>query len=191
MTERRYWEHVENARWYAGKSRGGVPVEFRALGWYTPDGAEPRVRSELLRVSYPGGSSEWYHLPVSYRDRPVDSCLLAETPDGFAHDATMDPEAMSAVLAALAAGRSGEGFGCHATGAPDVAADLPPRRYGGEQSNTSVFFGEAAMLKFFRRLEPGRNLDVELHEALAGTGVTARLYGWIEGPGADLAMLVE
>lgn len=191
MSERRYWEFMEQARWYAGKSRGGTPAEFRALGWYTPDDAEPRVRSELVRVVYPGGGSEWYHLPVSYRDRPLASCLLAETPDGFAHDATADPEAMTAILAAMGRGLDGEGFTCHSRGAEQLEPELPPRRYGGEQSNTSVFFGDRAMLKFFRKLEPGRNLDVELHEALAGTGVAAQLYGWIEGPGADLAMLVE
>ena len=57
------------------------------------------------------------------------------------------------------------------------------------------------MLKLFRRLEIGRNLDIEVHDALnrAGVADVARLYGWVDatwgtrGPTltADLAMVVE
>jgi maltokinase len=60
------------------------------------------------------------------------------------------------------------------------------------------------MLKLFRRLEIGRNLDIEVHESLSRSGVAdvARLFGWVEAswPGAeggqdlltaDLAMVVE
>ena len=38
--------------------------------------------------------------------------------------------------------------------------------FRGQQSNTSVMFGDVAMLKLFRRLELGRNLDIEVHDAL-------------------------
>jgi maltokinase len=94
--------------------------------------------------------------------------------------------------------------------APDVlAGDLEPRTFTGQQSNTSVMYGDVAMLKLFRRLELGHNLDIEVHDALsrAGNPDVARLYGWVEaswpaaeaasstgGPHqltADLAMVVE
>ena len=63
-------------------------------------------------------------------------------------------------------------------------------------------FGETAMLKLFRRLELGRNLDIEVHDALNRAGVddVAGLFGWVEGSWtvdgerplrADLAMVVE
>src|SRR4029077_10294991 len=68
-------------------------------------------------------------------------------------------------------------------------------------SNTSVMFGDLAMAKFFRRLELGRNLDIEVHNALNAAGIedVARLYGWVECSWcsggqmqqADLAMVVE
>lgn len=184
-----YWPLISSARWYSGKSRGGRPARHVALDWYTAPGAEVGVRSELVEVVYADGGTEWYQLPISYRATPGEG-VLAETSEGFAHDATADPEAMTAVLRAIQTGHQGMDVRCHSTGADALPAE-PGRRYGGEQSNTSVFFGRSAMLKFFRKLEPGKNLDIELHAALAGSPAVARLYGWIETDEWDLAMLVE
>ena len=61
--------------------------------------------------------------------------------------------------------------------------------------------GDAGMIKLFRRLELGHNLDIEVHDALRRAGVhdVATLYGWVEAGWthggepvrADLAMAVE
>src|SRR5690625_905457 len=50
----------------------------------------------------------------------------------------------------------------------------------GEQSNTSLVYGEDYVLKSFRRLWPGLNPDLELTAALADSPYVARPYGWIE-----------
>ncbi len=52
----------------------------------------------------------------------------------------------------------------------------------GEQSNTSLVFGESAIFKVFRRVAPGPNPDLEVAAALAELGSThvAEPYGWIE-----------
>ncbi|WP_461002145.1 maltokinase N-terminal cap-like domain-containing protein [Streptomonospora sediminis] len=50
----------------------------------------------------------------------------------------------------------------------------------GEQSNTSLVYGEDYVLKAFRRLWPGLNPDLELTAALAGSPYVARPYAWIE-----------
>ena len=73
--------------------------------------------------------------------------------------------------------------------------------FTGQQSNTSVMLGDVAIVKLFRRLELGRNLDIEVHDALnqAGVADVAGLFGWVEGSwtfdgmtcDADLAMVVE
>jgi maltokinase len=45
-----------------------------------------------------------------------------------------------------------------------------------------VAFGDDSLMKVFRRLTPGVNPDIEIHEALtrAGTQSIAELYGWLE-----------
>jgi maltokinase len=52
-----------------------------------------------------------------------------------------------------------------------------------EQSNTSLVYDDAAILKVFRRLQPGTNPDIEVHAALGERGARhiARLLGSLEG----------
>jgi maltokinase len=73
--------------------------------------------------------------------------------------------------------------------------------FTGQQSNTSVMLGDTAIIKLFRRLELGHNLDIEVHRALNAADISdvARLFGWVEGTwvsggrqlDADLAMVIE
>src|SRR5262249_14237516 len=41
-------------------------------------------------------------------------------------------------------------------------ASLPPNVIKGEQSNTSIIYGDRAIMKLFRRVEPGVNPDLEI-----------------------------
>ena len=52
----------------------------------------------------------------------------------------------------------------------------------GEQSNTSMVFGDRAIMKFFRRLQPGVNPDIEIQGELSKLGARniARLLGAVE-----------
>ena len=80
---------------------------------------------------------------------------------------------------------------------PEFAAFGRARVLGAEQSNTSLVFGDAAILKVLRRLFPGPNPDLEVADALARLGSTrvAAPYGWIEtdldGEPVLLAVLSE
>jgi maltokinase len=157
--------------------------------------------------------TEYYQLAVSYRPAPHTDLHHAEIsrftdPDlgpVIAYDAAQDPAACRAILHAMLGGRrlrspnSETRF--NTTAARGLTSDLEPRPFTGQQSNTSVVLGETAILKLFRRLELGHNLDIEVHAALNAAGISdvARLFGWVEGSwvssgrqlDADLAMVVE
>jgi maltokinase len=66
-----------------------------------------------------------------------------------------------------------------------------------EQSNTSLVFGDVAILKVFRRLEAGLNPDIEVHAALGELGGrhVAKLMGYVsaemDSRTWSLAMLQE
>ena len=47
--------------------------------------------------------------------------------------------------------------------------ELPSRIVGTEQSNTSIIYGEEFILKFFRRLQPGENPEIEIGRYLTET----------------------
>lgn len=166
----RAWELARHQRWFSGHSRAAEPLAVE-IGDPVSD-ARWAPRSMFLDVGYPDSSTERYHLPViaGAGEAWVDACDV--------------PEAMLALIDALDAQAPGlVRFG-------DLPPVSTPRKYGGEQSNTSVFFGEM-LLKVFRRLEEGRNLDVEIHQALSGTGLVAQIYGvWRSGE-TDLGVFLE
>jgi maltokinase len=159
------------------------------------------------------GPREFYQLALSYRSAPHPDLYSAEVAridhpelgSVVAYDAAQDPEACQVLLRSLlveARLSDRETTTCfRRTERPGLTADLAPRVFTGQQSNTSVVLGDAAMLKLFRRLELGRNLDIQVHDALNRAGVqdVAGLFGWAEGSwtrngvtcDADLAMVVE
>ena len=160
-----------------------------------------------------GGPREFYQLALSYRSAPHPDLHFAEVArvdhpelgSVVVYDAARDPEACRVILRALVDEARltdrDTTTRFHRTDRPGLTADLAPRVFTGQQSNTSVVLGDVAMLKLFRRLELGRNLDIEVHDALNRAGVhdVAGLFGWAEGSwisdgvtcDADLAMVVE
>ena len=66
---------------------------------------------------------------------------------------------------------------------PLSAKDLKPKVLTGEQSNSSVVYGDRLILKFFRRLEEGTNPEVEIGRFLTETAHyphTPALIAWQE-----------
>lgn len=206
---------LPRARWFAGKGR---PARVRALiplPWL--ESAElPAVRFEIAEV-VPADSPDdvvHYLIAVCYRraaDPAGPGLGVAEHPGlgpVAVHDATTDPYAGDLILRLVsrAAELADEDTGtlrAHLVDGSGLRLGMPVRRFAGEQSNTSLMFGDVAMLKLFRRLEPGPNLDIETHRELgagAAAGRIASLYGWLDADWvdsrgvmrhADLGMLVE
>jgi len=91
------------------------------------------------------------------------------------YDAVHDREAMQVYLEAFAATDPGSPhrYGdlvFHRLAGHDLDTDVHSTLFSGEQSNSSVAFGDDSLLKVFRRVTPGRNPDIEIHEALTRSG---------------------
>jgi maltokinase len=194
-------EHLEGARWFGGKGRGLRVTGVRRLGVIADEG--PRVAVDLAEVEYDDGGTDLYQLPLALYTEPehrLDHAFVGwwEDPDAgwvHAYDAVHDREAMAAYLRAFAYPPDGP-IEFHRLPGEALDATASSTPFTGEQSNSSVAFGEQALLKIFRRIRPGTNPDIEVHErlTLAGSENIAALLGWIEydvDPGGvlQLAML--
>jgi maltokinase len=100
----------------------------------------------------------------------------------YAYDAMRDRNATAAWLIHLVNASTVGPMHFHPAGVAYIPEGLPGDIISTEQSNTSLIYGESAILKLFRRLEPGLNPDVEVHDALRGTDNKhiAPLLGHIE-----------
>nr|WP_240930179.1 maltokinase [Streptomyces coryli] len=168
-------------RWFAGKDRAITGLEpVSATELLPPGGSTPGLVHLLIRVRQPGPVTDCYQLLIGTHPAlpPRLSDALIGTPeDGPLHgqavyDALQDPRLCSVLLERLRLpGRLGPLAFSRAPGAA-IDARLPARILQAEQSNSSVVYGDALILKVFRRVYAGVNPDLELPLALARAGNT-------------------
>src|SRR3712207_6089711 len=166
-------EWMPSQRWFGGKGREWADVAEES---FFLDRSHPVLSIHRVTVTYTDGVSETYLVPLSWRDRPAEELTAAligtvphENGENYAYDAMRDRDATATWLSHLAEGATvgpmrfvpGEGA--------EIPAGLPGDIVSTEQSNTSLVYGQEAILKLFRRLEPGLNPDVEIHSALRRT----------------------
>ncbi|MBE7189383.1 aminoglycoside phosphotransferase [Jatrophihabitans endophyticus] len=198
-------------RWFAGKGRE-FDVSVTRLAELLP---APQVTLWTADVAYRDtddpGDVETYQLPLVARAEPVATLehVLLGTVDvegvgtRWVYDALHDKDVTPAWLAGIQSapddGSPGTGTVRFARFAPpdDIPVDEASLVLSGEQSNTSMIFGDTAIMKFFRRLQPGVNPDIEVQTALSRLGAAniARMLGSIEtdvdGVPSSLAFLQE
>lgn len=182
--------YFEGRRWFAGKGREFTVSDVDRLGWLAT--SDPLARFELVTVRFADGDEDTYQFPVAYLPEPDES--LAHAHVGDLDDPELGPvSAYDAVYFKAAADALLDGFHRHEA-REDLdfhvvdGAELPPPGTAGsvmtaEQSNTSIAYGDDAILKLFRRVVPGRNPDIEIHDALTqhGNEHVAPLLGWVSG----------
>jgi maltokinase len=193
-------EFLPRQRWFAGKGRAVAEVRVESSAPLRT--ALPSLSAAVAAVAYADGGVERYHVPVGHdrglearqlTDRVPDAVIYeAKGPEGGPfYDAAHDERLGGVYLDLLSRSANVEELRFHRM--PEWTETLrePGRLLGGEQSNSSLVFGNRLILKLFRLLEQGENPELEVTRALAGAGFTACAapLGWIEGLGSTLGIL--
>ncbi|KHO20134.1 maltokinase [Mycolicibacterium setense] len=161
-----FGDWLSQQRWYAGRGReltAATPGLVVSLG--------DDLDLILLKVSYADGATERYQVPVKWDADPLDefsSVATIGSGDGrTAYDALYDQGAARYLLETIDRSATVGELRCSKEPGATLPLDAPPRVSSAEQSNTSVVFGQDAVLKVFRRITPGVNPDIELNRVLA------------------------
>jgi maltokinase len=166
-------EWVPRQRWFPGKARDFEDLRLVDAILLTGAGEPDPVFELITEVVYADGHIEHYQVPLVAA--PLEGEGYVGEVNGMSFvDATYVPSA-ARVMASLAYEQTERrtARGDILVGTPVEPVELPsvaPRRIDAEQSNTSMVLGDAAILKIFRRLEPGENPDVEVTRALTEAG---------------------
>ncbi|KAA1418458.1 hypothetical protein F0U44_08045 [Nocardioides humilatus] len=194
---------MNEARWFGGKGRPFTVSGSRRLGALPGEG--PTVVVDLVELTYDDGEMELYQLPLLLLAEPestLDDAFVGWWEDddhGWVHayDALRDRGSMTRFLEAIAATPATDEITFVRQPGHELDLEAAPALFSGEQSNSSVLFGEDSVLKVFRKITPGANPDITTHQVLteAGSPHVAALYGWVEssidGELVHLAMLQQ
>jgi maltose alpha-D-glucosyltransferase/alpha-amylase len=154
-------ERIPDQRWFGWKDRALSGVDVIDVG-VVNEGPPPVVLA-IVRVRFEGGEA-LYQLP-----------LIVEE-DGSTRDAFEDVDRLKVFGGCLAHGATLKGeHGTFRFTGPGLDPLSPPgqvsaRTLGAEQTNTSLVLDEAMIVKLFRRVDTGRNPDLELTRVLTENG---------------------
>ena len=192
--------YLATARWFSGKGRAWTVTDVRRIGTLgsTERDGTPYVGVELVTVTYDDGGQEVYQIPIAYyaeaQERLTHALIgvweveeLEAGVEKHAYDAVHDREVTVLYLRAFAEGHRDAELVFHRLPGHELDLETHSTLFSGEQSNSSIAFGEDSLMKLFRKVNPGVNPDIEIHEALtrAESSHVAELYGWLEVPAAD------
>ena len=159
-------------RWFGAKGGKPAGARFREVIPLPWDGG--RMAITTIEVTLGADRIERYQVPLSYLPHAATegagaprAVLASVDGGGVIVDAVEDPRFLEGLAEALINGAVFEGEGVRWVFEPlgDAASRLTgqrPKVGSAEQSNTSIIFGDRAILKLFRRLEVGENPDVEI-----------------------------
>ncbi len=195
--------YIQHRRWFGGKARIMQSVEISESIPIPQE--DPKAVLVMIGVEYTEGEPETYLLPLRYLPGEQASNFL-DSPaaiarvhlkqkdgeqDGLLLDAMWDKEFQKLLLASIVKNRRYSGpqgelitlslktFRRQLT---KTAPGLEPSLLKGEQSNTSILFGDQYILKLYRRADVGVNPDLEIGRFLTNKGFMhiAPLVGSIE-----------
>jgi maltose alpha-D-glucosyltransferase/alpha-amylase len=174
-------EHLRGRRWFGGKARHIRATSIPEIVSFPYDSSVAYIAS--VAVAYVDGDPETYVLPVAIatgeratqiqRENPHAAIarLRGEQEEGLLYDALWDKNFCQALLDAIARRRRCKGLFGELSAVPTRLfrqlrkadnSPLEPSLLRGEQSNTSILYGEQFILKLFRRVAQGVNPDLEI-----------------------------
>jgi maltokinase len=180
-------------RWFGGKDG---PIHDLTIGTATElRTGDPALHHLILDVRQDDTTDHYQLLLGARRDLPEHLAPVVmgrlEGPEqgitGYVYDAAHDAELTRPLLGLMADERTVGPLTFRRAPGTGVRTDLDGVPIPGEQSNTSLIFGDAYICKLFRRLSPGVSPDLEVNLALSRRGCehVPSVHGWIEmEPGA-------
>jgi trehalose synthase-fused probable maltokinase len=179
-------------RWFGGKARDVAAAKI--VDNIVMPSARPDTVLLIVDVAYRDGGQESYALPIAAAFGQEAGRISHEMPravlthlaagetthgQGVLYDAMWDADAMLRLLRAMEHSVRLPGETGTLQASPTIAYTsmvppdmyLTPRVLNTQQSNTSVAFGEQALLKLYRRVQPGINPDWEI-----GRYLTSRAF---------------
>jgi maltokinase len=192
LPEERLHEWILDQRWFASKNRD--VARFTVLEAVALRDEAPMLVLALVEAHFGTGTHEVYQVPIGMRpaSEAWSERVILQDLDGWTYydalaDAAHGRELLHRMRGSTEVGgeegtlgfRWAESAGAGAGGTVDV------RPVGGEQSNSSIIFGEDLILKAFRRLEPGVNPELEVLRFLSAREFPhiAPLIGWYQYEG--------
>ncbi|MFF9088343.1 maltokinase [Streptomyces sp. NPDC014991] len=176
-------EWLPRQRWFAGKDRPVTDLSVLSVTELFPGCLHLLVHASHAPVPAPGGTpppGDCYQLLLGLRPHlapRLERAFIGRAVEGplaglAVYDALHDPRAAHLLLERLRQPGTAGPLRFEADPAAHVPGELPPRLLDAEQSNSSIVYGDAYILKVFRRIQPGVNPDLEVSAALARQGCT-------------------
>jgi maltokinase len=194
---------IVEQRWFGSKSREVSQIDIAECVPLRDE--PPQLALTLVEARFGEGTHETYQVLLGLRpaEEGWTERVITEAQGTTVYDALADPACGRELLHRMRSGSEEteeEGllrFCWAETAGAGLGGTVDVRPVGVEQSNSSVVFGEALILKTFRRVEPGVNPELELLRFLSDRGFPniATLAGWYEFEGrfidATLGILQE
>ncbi|MCQ9131426.1 maltokinase N-terminal cap-like domain-containing protein [Streptomyces hilarionis] len=171
-------EWLPRQRWFAGKGRPITGFSLVAATELLPADSRLGLYHLLVRARQGPGPGDCYQLLLGVREAlppRLAPALIGHVTGGplagrTVFDALYDARPAEVLLEAMRTRARIGALRFDRDPGQEIRSGLVPRRLTGEQSNSSVVFGDTFILKLLRRVVPGVNPDLELPLALAREG---------------------
>jgi maltose alpha-D-glucosyltransferase / alpha-amylase len=177
---------LRDKRWFGGKALHLSSIEVADV--VTLDAESAVALFVFARVKFEDAPAETYVIPLLAENRTGEEAqLVLPLADALKNDSVLRALYSAIDRQSTATGAAGEirglqttFFHSHSTSDP---GSLAPKAIAGEQSNSSIIFGQKWILKIFRRIQDGENPELEVGRFLTERTAfrqIAPVGGWLE-----------